>query len=496
MGAKTRGAGMTTDIDQAAPIQVADARQNAVAGRSEVSQPGTANAPPRLDQAALARQEHFIPVTKAALVDRLTAPGAWDSDEQSRAARRFFRYLDYWRYQTYTARLLELQQDYEVFSPDSVLLVTKTYSDAEKAVKKQRVVSDIRYVLTHANYTFVEPQDVQVILTKESFYGLDLHVDLDAFEELMIAYRGATSLTAERRKLSKFLRKEEFDVPIFRRLFVMFKLKTDEHRIADLMQKTGFSHKKAARVVRRLRKKLPKAMRDGNIYMKLFKNLPRSDLEMIFPNTQIKFKRWDKLKLGVTGSGALGAGAFGAAGKIAMLTTSPLMAVVAIAGLGGVAFRQAMNFSNQRQKYMVVMAQNLYFHSMADNRSVLSKLAERAAEEDFKEEILLYAVLAKETANRRDLPLIDRAIENFLLSKFGVELDFDVEEALERLLAEGLVTEEANGDLTTLPPDKAALHIDGHWDLFLDRLPDLPPGETYEIPDGGFGTTTTGAKAA
>lgn len=272
--------------------------------------------------------------------------------------------------------------------------------------------------------------------------------------------------------MSKFLRKEEFEVPIFRRLFVLFKLKTDERRIADLMQKSGVDRKQAERFVKRRRRHLPKAMRDGNIYMKLFKNLPRSDIEMVFPNTEIKFKTLDKLKLGLTGGGALGAGMFGAAGKIALLASSPLVAIGAMLGLGGVAFRQAMNFSNQRQKYMVVMAQNLYFHSMADNRSVLSKLVERAAEEDFKEEILLYGVLAKETANRRDLPAIDVAIEAYLKTKFGLDLNFDVAEALERLIADGIVREDADGNLTALPPDQATRLIDEHWDAFLDRLPD------------------------
>ena len=65
--------------------------------------------------------------------------------------------------------------------------------------------------------------------------------------------------------------------------------------------------------------------------------------------------------------------------------------------------RQATNFINQRNRYMVVMARNLYFHAMADNRGVMTLLADRAAEEDIKEEMLLYSVLAKERINIRDL---------------------------------------------------------------------------------------------
>ena len=202
---------------------------------------------------------------------------------------------------------------------------------------------------------------------------------------------------------------------------------------------------------------------------------------MVFPNTKVRFRLLDKLWLGATAGGGLGFGAIGAAGKIALLATNPLAAAGAMVGLGGVAFRQASNFMNQKQRYMVVMAQNLYFHAMADNKGVMLKLAARAAEEDVKEEMLLYSVLAKERARRHDLPDIDAAIEQYLTSSFGVSVDFDIPDALQRLIADGLVVEEADGTLVTLPPREAAEHIDRKWDLFLDELPEPMSAEGMEF---------------
>ena len=126
---------------------------------------------------------------------------------------------------------------------------------------------------------------------------------------------------------------------------------------------------------------------------------------------------------------------------------------------------------------MVVMAQNLYFHSMADNRGVALKLSDRAAEEEVKEDILLYSVLAKERAKRSDLPAIDDAIEKYLQSCFGVTVDFDLEDSLSRLVADGLVVESADGTLLTMPPKEAALHVDKKWDVFLDEIPDFIDAE-------------------
>ena len=424
--------------------------------------------------------ETFIPVTRFALIERLTQSSAWPPG-QAKEARRLFRYLDYWRQQQYAAELLELEQDYEPFSPDSDLLMTRTFTDAERLALQKRVVARVEGLLRQANYVRVDPNQVELILTKDSHYGLDLFVDMKAFDELLIFYRGASTRKEERRTIRKFMRKEEFDVPIFRRLCILFKLKPADVRVTEIMAEKGITRAEAEKIVRKARAQLPPSVRDDLIYMKLFKNMPRADIEMAFPNTRVRFRLLDKIKLAVTGGGALGVGAVGAAGKIALAASNPIAAAGAVAGLGGIAFRQAINFLNQRQRYMVILAQNLYFHSMADNRGAMIKLADRAAEEDIKEEILLYSVIAKERVNRRDLDQVDRAIEQFLLSTFDVKVDFDVEDALGRLLADGVVREDAQGNLTALAPREAANHIDELWDVFLDKLPIAPSHEGVEV---------------
>lgn len=419
-------------------------------------------------------RETFIPVTTHALIERLAARRAWPSG-QARVARRFFRYLEYWRRQQHSAQLSGLLQAYETFSPDSDLLVTRSFAQSEREASQKRIVADVEAILRQANYVRIDPKEVELILTKETHYGLDLHVDFTAFEECLVYYRGASNKRDQRRSLRKFMRKEEFDVPIFQRLFLLFKLKPFDTRVREVMAEQHINRKEAEKIVRNLRAMLPPDMNEANIYLKLFKNIPRADIEMIFPNTRVKFRLLDKLRLGVTAGGGLGVGLMGAAGKIAVAATNPIAAATAVAGLGGLAFRQGMKFLNQKQRYMVVMAQNLYFHSMADNRGVLIKLADRAAEEDVKEEMLLYSVLAKEQANHADLPAIDAAIEQYLSTSFGVSVDFDLEDALGRLIADGLVTEDPDGTLHTLPPAEAALHLDAKWDVFLDHLPDIDP---------------------
>ena len=114
---------------------------------------------------------------------------------------------------------------------------------------------------------------------------------------------------------------EEIEVPIFQRLCVVFKLKPDDIRIREVMVERGCNRKEAEKIVKKLRGLLPPQIKSDYIYLKLFKNMPRSDIEMVFPNTRVRFRMFDKIRLGVTAGGGLGMGVVGTAGKIASLRT-------------------------------------------------------------------------------------------------------------------------------------------------------------------------------
>lgn len=441
---------------------------------------------PHSEAAAALTREKFLPVTRHALMDRLTQPSLWPNGECVQA-RRFMRYLDYWRRHSYSMKLLDLEQVYEPFSPDTDLLHTRTFSAEERQAMQKRLVANMAELLEQGNFTRVDPANFHVILTKDSHYGLDLQVDVAAFEDVLIFYRGATMLTERHRDIRKaYLGWRDKKVPVFQRLFIMFKLKPFDVRVQEVMREKKVDRKEAEGIVKRLRKLLPDTVSSDYVYIKLFKNMPRSDVEMIFPNTKVRFRLFDKIKFGVTAGSGVGMGVVGTASKIA-IASNPYTLVMALAGLGGVAVRQASAFVNQRNRYMVVMARNLYFHSMADNRGVMTLLADRAAEEDIKEEMLLYSRLANRQVNIRDLGAVDAEIEQYLSQTFGIDVNFDEHDALERLKREGIVTEGDDGMLQTLPPREAAARIDQLWDLCLDQIPDMiaeEGRETAEQPAG------------
>jgi hypothetical protein len=309
---------------------------------------------------------------------------------------------------------------------------------------------------------------VQRLLIERSPYGLNLNVDLTEFDEALLYYRGTGTIVREERNPWRFyLRKERHEVPIFERLFLLLKLKPAETRIAEIMTATGADRARATRMLQKARAHFPPGVSSDFIYVKVFKRIPQIDIEMLFPNTKVNFRPFDKLKLMVTAGGGTVAGVAGTATKL-LAATNPFTLAFGVFGLSAVIFRQAMKFFHTRNHYMMVLAQNLYFCSLANNRGALTLIADGAEEEDAKEDMLLYAFLARNPADHDALPELNQMITRFLKERCGVSVNFDVEDALKRLRADGLVTVDANGKFNAVAPQDARAHLDRLWDRLLD----------------------------
>jgi hypothetical protein len=93
---------------------------------------------------------------------------------------------------------------------------------------------------------------------------------------------------------------------------------------------------------------------------------------------------------------------------------------------------------------------------------------ENAEEEDVKEDVLLYAFLAQSPSHQEALSQARAAISGFLKERCEVSVGYDAEDALRRLLADGLVTSDPDGNLTAIAPAEARDHLDTLWDRLLD----------------------------
>lgn len=425
-----------------------------------------------------AEGEKFIPVSQFDLLRRLAQPDGWPGHDPKHV-EAVFNALTRWRNLGYSDQLDRLTEHYLPFDPDADVSWDGSLSASLRADHQRKLFEELTTLIKRANYDEITQEELDWILAESSPTGVEVQVDLSDFEEQMLYARAATLKELWVRDWRwLFLRKKCYHVPVFERLFLALKFKSSEMRVAEMVTRDGIPEAKARKIVARDRAHLPDGISPDHIYLKLFKCIPQVDLEMLFPNTRVRLKYIDKIKLWITGGGGGVVGLFAAVPKIvasvATITVNPLNLMVALGGLIAVFFRQVMNFFNTRNKYMMQLAQNLYFQSLAHNRGVLTLLIDRAEEEDIKEDALLYALLAKESMRGEEIGDARLAVEQFLAQEFGVAVRYDIEEAIGRLMRDGLLVESSDGVIRALPPLQAWRRLQQLWSEALSQ--DFAPG--------------------
>lgn len=324
------------------------------------------------------------------------------------------------------------------------------------------LVQQLDELLERANYEVLQEADINDVISNNQPYSLRVTVDLSEFERFRLYYRDEyeEDFTVRRPEWG-YLRKATYQVGSFRRLFLVLKLKKEKDQVEALMAKREISRWRAARIVRRKRAYLPKGSSSDFIYLRVFKDIPKHDVQLLFPNRKVEFRPFDKLKFGVTAGGGTLMGIVTTITKIAA-TTSPFAIVAAMVAFIGVVGRQIASFFNTRTRYMAELSQKLFFHALASNRAALTLLLDRAEEEDVKEDLITLYFLAGSTVPETDIEARRRHIEDVFLTRYNVGIDFDVHDSLARLKRDGVVTRTGDGALVF--PELAASAA------FYDRL--------------------------
>jgi hypothetical protein len=112
------------------------------------------------------------------------------------------------------------------------------------------------------------------------------------------------------------------------------------------------------------------------------------------------------------------------------------------------------------------MIRNLYYLTLANNGSVLTRLIDSAEEEEYKETMLAYFFLWRQLKAGGEWTMedLDSHIEGFLKSVSGVEINYEITDALGKLFRLGLARRDVQGKLHALPIDQAIVALDRHWD--------------------------------
>lgn len=400
------------------------------------------------------KREHYIPFNKEFLLEQQIAAFAEDPQKVDNFKKLFEIIEHYYHYESFNLNR-NLKQNYALYDPDLSEKEREGYiGKSDFLIFKQTLLT----VLERGNYYRVNQETLKEAFEESDLIGLNLSIDFNAFKDYELYVRGHHKA---KEKIKKFyFWKKEVEIEYYDRVLIYLNY-SDADYLTQKKVKLG---------------KMP--IDPGSIALKIFKRVPKNDLETIFPNAVPKMSLKDKMLLwvpGIFGGISLLSAkvipallnmydAYQTGETIDLLNskTSLNQGLIALGILSAYCFRQYNNFVNKKIRYSKMLADSLYFKNLGNNSGAFYSLLNSSEEEALKETILAYAFL-----NRSQNPLtaqeLDLQIESWFASKLKTDLDFDVNDALLKLKSIGLGI-ETNGKWSVIPLNEALVKIDELWD--------------------------------
>ncbi len=371
--------------------------------------------------------DHFIPISTSHLIDTLEKSGL--EPTQIEIIHKLKQVISF----QFQQKLVTIKKLYQAFNPDTELLLAPTSADI------MHCTQELHDILTAANYCELKQQQIEYALQKTSPYGLKIQIDFSTFSDISLFYRGKSSRQVEVRNWKKlYLKKKTINLISYQRLFLLLRYKNDQHK--------------------------------PGLHLKLFKDILRPDLEMLFPECKIRMKGFDKIKIAITGGGGTAGGLFATITKITA-AVSPWTITIALAGFIMLLWRQLSKILIQKTRYMATLAQNLYFHNLDNNAGAITYLVDLARQEEIKEIIMAYALLNLQSINtQQDL---DSACEQWFKENFDYQIDFDISDAMKKLRQFDILSTDTES-LECRSEQQIINNLDKHWLSFIQR--DNKPG--------------------
>ena len=388
--------------------------------------------------------EPFIRHTRGEVVQMVVAelPG-----DQRASFLKFANLLMAWYHHSFHARFEQLKEDYHALQRSSD-------RDTEVALRFAKALDGVARA---ANFSEISRDDLDKALAEESIFRLRLFVDFSDFSEIVFYGRGRSERTSVISRWFGVLKSEvSFTNYEFVLVFIRFRPKEHFGEAGGL------------------------AFEPGSVVLKLFENIPKADLEMLFPNTTIRMRLTDKLFIGIPAfvSGlvvlttklggsllilsALVAFWLGFRSDPVTLDQAALVGLVTGAGaLGAYLWKQFSNFKNRKIRFMKALAESLYFKNLDNHTGVLANLVDYAEESECKEVLLAYGELVAQG------PMDSAALNEAVQRRLGGVTAFDIPDALKKLRELSLVT-EADGLLTPVPLQEAISDLDARWDAIFE----------------------------
>ncbi|HEY7314964.1 MAG TPA: TMEM143 family protein [Gemmataceae bacterium] len=311
--------------------------------------------------------EHFIPLARSELVDFLCADRSLTESERA-LFRELCEQIAAVYHLEYHRRLTELKQAYLPFDPDRDTTPLVPLTAEQRQHRLNELLSDLGWLLERAGFKHLSRGEIEPALDHPSDWGVRVNVDFSAFEHVAIFARGATVQTRNLRRLRNFYRPKEVEVPIYRRLVIVLKLRPHP--------------------------RLGGPIDTDNVHLKIFKDIPQLDVVMLLPGARVQMSKLDRGRIGLPLLSGLALAAWNVLQDLAVmlertLSSPSAMWALAVGGIG-YGYKSFHGYLQTRQRYHLTLTRSLYFQNLDSNAGVLMRLLDEAEEQECRPAILAY----------------------------------------------------------------------------------------------------------
>ena len=398
--------------------------------------------------------EQFIPVRKSDLVRLLSNDPALELHERQ-AFGHFCKLVEATIHHEFHQQLDELKDAYAPFDPDADPKPLEALTLEQREGHVQRLFDHFEILLQKANFRKLLPEELQYSLNTHNESGVEVLANLEIFDRLEIYIRGDVVGQKAIRNWSRFGRLQEVEVCTYQRLALMFRLKPG-----------AVSNQ---------------PIDPAAVVLKLFKNIPKSDIEMLLPGTTVRMTLVDQGKIWLPTLSGIGITLFKIVQGAAAVAFASLHGAIAflalLSGVFGYGLRSFYGYLNTRDRYHLNLTRSLYFQNLDSNAGVMHRLLDEAEEQEFREVVLAWWLLRQNGFAAMTSEQLDRAAETWLQEKLGLAVDFEVSDALAKLQRMGLCRELPGRKYPAVDLEASLVALDRAWDAqfeFNNSTPSIP----------------------
>ena len=416
--------------------------------------------------AEYSNREHYIPIRKTDLIELLCAdPCSRTADQEP--FRRFCRRLVATLHCEYHTRLEELKDAYAYFDPDMDTCGWPPPAKRNGTRRSSRCSTSSSNSSNGPTSNGCHARECRAALNVASDWGVNLDVDFDVFERLEIFARGDVIGRRSKKHWRTMYRLVELEVPVYQRLVVILRLR-------------DFAH-------------LPDIIDTESVYIKIFKDIPKVDLEMLLPGTRVKLTMMDRGKIvlpTISGIAVTTWKLLQDSLSIALSSAYNSLALLSlIGGTLGYGMKSFHGYMQTKQKYQLSLTQSLYYQNLDNNAGALFPPAQRGGGAGIpRGRAGLF--LPADPSRRRGLDAgapgrCDRGIPG---PAGGIKVDFEIGDAIDKLVRFQLIAQRGDGLLHAVSLREASMALDrawGHASHEFTKPHAAPPGSQRRSPDFG-----------